>query len=368
MAEQGAGNLVLMSRSGPGDRISAEIDRLRSEGVTIVDWRGDVTDPGAVNRAVEEIQNELPPLKAVVHAAMVIEDDLIAELDGERFDRALRPKILGAWNLHRAVSGIPLDHFICFSSFSALVGGPRQSNYNAGNAFLDALAHHRRSLGLPGLTVNWGALHGAGFLERNQKTADYLDKTGLGSFAVPEALRILRELILRDPGSIGAARVDWQKLSRFSPLVARTPAFAPLASDRSRDPSGLSVRARALSAPSGEREDLIGEFLAEKVAGVLGVEPNQVDRSTPITNLGLDSLMAVELVNCVESDLGMNVPMGNLMSGPDVTELSAVIIAMLELDQEGENPDGGTFAGLSAPPAPPCESARCREYGVSVVR
>ncbi len=167
MARHGAESLILMSRGGPrGNAEQASIDQLRENGVNVVDARGDVTQPADVRRVVQDIQDSHPPLRGVVHGAMVLDDDFLVDLDDERFTKVMHPKMLGAWNLHQETLGIPLDHFICFSSFSDVAGGARQANYNAGNFFLDCLAFYRRGQGLPALTFNWGGISARGlFIE-----------------------------------------------------------------------------------------------------------------------------------------------------------------------------------------------------------
>ena len=114
----------------------------------------------------------MPPLRGIIHAAMVLDDGILTQLTAERFSSVMSPKIAGAWNLHTASAKLPLDHFIMFSSVSALVGTAGQANYVAANCFLDALAHYRRAFGMPALSVNWGALDEVGFLARNKKVAE----------------------------------------------------------------------------------------------------------------------------------------------------------------------------------------------------
>lgn len=190
IASHGGRHIVVMSRSGPRqDEATATIERLRSEGLMISDLRGDVSSPADVARVLDTIARELPPLKGVFHGAMVLDDGLIAELDAGRVRNAIAPKMAGAWNLHLATRGMQLDHFVCFSSFSSVVGMIRQSNYNAGNAFLDSLAGYRRARNLPGLTINWGVILGAGYVERTRNTAEVLARAGVGAFQADEALR-----------------------------------------------------------------------------------------------------------------------------------------------------------------------------------
>jgi NADPH:quinone reductase-like Zn-dependent oxidoreductase len=137
LADQGARHLVLMSRSGPRDESAqVRIEQLRAAGVQVLDMRGDVTLKADVERVIAEIQTGPAPLAGVIHAAMALHDELLVNLTEEEFNQALQPKMMGAWHLHEATLVLPLEHFICFSSLSNIVGAVKQANYNAGNAFL----------------------------------------------------------------------------------------------------------------------------------------------------------------------------------------------------------------------------------------
>ncbi|QDS86006.1 Mycocerosic acid synthase [Rosistilla ulvae] len=325
MASQGARNLVLMSRSGPDQASSDAIQRMRDEGICVVDARGDVTDAEAANRVIDTIQADMPELKGVLHAAMVLDDEFISELDVQRFNRVLQPKMLGAWNLHQATLELPLDHFICFSSFSAVIGAPKQSNYNAGNSFLDALAGYRHARNLPGLTVNWGAILGAGFVDRNQKTAEYLDTLGMQAFPVGKALDLLGQLLQRDVPLLSAARVDWQRLSKLSPAITRLPVYAGVVNERGSSRCGSSLPEELKAMPADQWPAFLEDFVAQQVAGVFGSQDQDVDRTRSLTTLGIDSLMAVELVNRLETAAGIRIPMGGLLGGVNVRELSVLL-------------------------------------------
>ncbi len=337
MSRNGARHFALMSRSGPNEESLLKIEALRSSGVQIIDARGDVTSRSDVERVVGEIQKSKAPLIGVIHGAMVLDDEFILELDDERFDRVLLPKMLGAWNLHAATLNIPLEHFISFSSFSAVIGAVKQSNYNAGNVFLDQLSHHRRSLGLPALTFNWGAIEGTGFVARNEKTQQYLEKVGLGATNVEETLYLFSLGVPSDASQLGTARCDWQALARFSPSVSGSNMFVPVV-PRSNSSGGDSMAARILEAPAEKRLGLVEDLIAAQVGAVLGTDAARLDKDTPLTNLGLDSLMAIELVNRIEEKLGMSMPMGSVLNGPNIRDLS---IPVLEKLIEA----GGSFAG-----------------------
>jgi acyl transferase domain-containing protein/NADPH:quinone reductase-like Zn-dependent oxidoreductase/thioesterase domain-containing protein/NAD(P)-dependent dehydrogenase (short-subunit alcohol dehydrogenase family)/SAM-dependent methyltransferase/acyl carrier protein len=331
MAGHGARHLVLMSRTGPRDDAARrDLDELRAAGVTVIDARGDVTREDDVRRVVKENGAGWRPLRGVVHAAMVLDDDSLTALDEARFARVLEPKMAGAWNLHLATRDASLEHFVCFSSFSAVLGGPRQSAYNAGNAFLGALAHFRRAEGLPALTVDWGAIRGAGFVERNQKTGQYLDKIGFGAFPMDEALRIFDRLVSSDVAHIVAARVSWRSLSQLSALVDSSATYAAVARERDTGGGGGSVSAR-LHAAGGveERAALVEDFIASQVTAVFGMAEVKLDRTAPLTSLGLDSLMTVELINRMDTHLGLRIPMGKLLSGPSIKELAQIVLKLI---------------------------------------
>ncbi|HRQ89640.1 MAG TPA: SDR family NAD(P)-dependent oxidoreductase, partial [Bacteroidia bacterium] len=328
MAQNGARHFALMSRSGPNEESLAKIEALRAAGCAVMDARGDVTQRADIDRIVAEIQKGDAPLVGVIHGAMVLDDEFIVELDHARFDKVLLPKMLGAWNLHEATLGIPLEHFISFSSFSAVIGAVKQSNYNAGNVFLDQLAHHRRALGLPALTFNWGALKGAGFVARNEKTEQYLEMVGLGATTMDETLYLFSLGVPTDAVQLGTARCDWGALARFSPSVSGSNMFLPVV-PRSNSGGGDSMAARILEAPSEKRLGMVEDLIAAQVGAVLGTDAARLDKDTPLTNLGLDSLMAIELVNRIEEKLGMSMPMGSVLNGPNIRDLSIPVLEKL---------------------------------------
>lgn len=338
LAKNGARHFALMSRSGPREDALPKIDALKEAGCTVIDARGDVTQQADVERIVQEVQDSGYPLTNIVHGAMVLEDEFIDDLDTATFDKVLLPKVLGAWNLHQASLGMPLENFICFSSFSAVLGAVKQSNYNAGNVFLDQLSYFRQAQGLPGLTFNWGALKGAGFVERNDKTHQYLEAVGLGSTDMDETLTLFGWGVPTRAAQIGTARVDWQLLARFSPAVGSADMFLPVV-PRTSGGGGDSMAARILESPADKRMSMVEDLIAGQVAAVLGTDASRIDKDTPLTNLGLDSLMAIELVNRIEDKLGMAMPMGSVLNGPNIRDLSAPVLEKL-LESAGDLSDG----------------------------
>jgi len=321
-AAHGAENIVMLSRSGPRtDSILEEIEELRNAGLTIRDERVDICDLPALRSAINEIEAEMPPLSGVVHAAMVLDDRLISELDQEAFEAASSPKILGAWNLHVASDHRDLDLFICFSSIATILGSFKQANYNAGNAFMDELCQYRRAQGLPAMSIAWGALAGAGYLEREEATRNYLEAIGMETFRPDEVFSILQKLISLDAAHVAAGKINWGTTMMVAPALKKLPLYKTVVEAGTRQLSSGRFRRMILATPEEQRRSLVEEFFRIQIAEVFGTDPETLDADVPVTNLGMDSLMAIELLNRIENELGIQFPMGNILGGPSIREL-----------------------------------------------
>ena len=300
LAERGAGAIVLNGRRGPDEEASAAISELRSRGAEVRVEICDVTDEEAVGRLVAGVGAEagLPPLGGVIHSVGVLSDGVVANQDWEAFERVLWPKVLGAWHLHRATLDLDLDLFVLFSSFSGVLGNPGQANHAAANVFLDQLASHRRSLGLSGLAIAWGAWLGRGEAEEQRdRIAGRLAAAGGGWMSPQQGLEALERLVRDDATARAVGVVDWSVLGRAS---GRVPGFlAEVVSGAGAEvdwtpPGDLVSQLR--NTPAAEREGLVAAFLQAEVQEVLRLtSPPPLDEG--FFDLGMDSLMAVELRN-----------------------------------------------------------------------
>lgn len=261
---------------------------------------------------------------------MVLEDRFLVEHDPSSFARALDPKVLGAWHLHEATLGDPLEMFLVYSSIAGAVGSPRQSNYAAGNTFMEGLVRYRRAIGLPGIAIEWGALSGSGYVERNEATLAFLEKTGSRALPVERALSRLAEILDRQSDAIAVADIDWPTLARYSPGLAKSPVYRDLPGiGEARSGTRISLEQLRL-APPEHQLTMVEEFLLAQIAAVFGSEAETLDPDVPVTRLGLDSLMAIELLHRIESSLGIAFPMGTLLSGPSVRELAVPVLRSLQ--------------------------------------
>ncbi|MBX3579784.1 MAG: thioester reductase domain-containing protein [Rhizobiaceae bacterium] len=343
MVGLGARHVALMSRSGPRDDDAARIvAELRGQGVQVLDIRGDVTKADDVRRALAEANQPNAPLKGIFHCAMVLNDEFIRDLDEAAFDVGFMPKLAGAWNLHVASRSMALDHFVSFSSLSALLGGMMQSNYNAGNVFLQSLAQHRRAAGLPGLTVDWDLIRGTGFVERDEKTRLYLERVGLRGVWQDEVIEKLQLLMTKDTAGAGVARIDWPKIMQIYSAVRASKPFEAMSAGRGERGQSAWVREELRNAgQASEARAILLEYLVEQVAQVLDADVSQVQVGKPLSQIGLDSLMAVELVHRVEADLDLTLSMGTVMGGSTLRDLAESILRMVRTDSDGE---GGAAA------------------------
>jgi acyl transferase domain-containing protein/acyl carrier protein len=350
MVEQGARRLILLGRAKLPPRSrwnslesgshlarqTAAIRELEDLGASVHLGSADVADEQQLSAFIEQFQAEgWPAIRGVVHAAGVLQDGLLSKLDSAAMNMVLRPKMLGGWLLHRLLRKAPLDFFVVFSSAGSLMGQPGQGNYAAANAFLDALAHHRKDLGLPALSINWGAWAELGFAETagGRSLTSRLALLGIRSMQPERALEAMGRLIREGTPQAAAIPVDWSKYREFYPS-GTVPAFlSELADEAATTPSQavrrVEMRDAILDADPGQRLQLLQTSLSKQVARVLGLSPSQLDIQQPLTNLGLDSLMAVELKNRISTDLGVNVPMVKFLQGFSVAQAATQLLGQL---------------------------------------
>jgi NAD(P)-dependent dehydrogenase (short-subunit alcohol dehydrogenase family)/acyl carrier protein len=336
LARRGARHLVLVGRSGPSVSAQTALDSMRHRGVEVQICQADVADRDGMQRALCIARN-MGPLRGLVHAAMVLDDAAIERLTEERMWKAMAPKLLGSWNLHVLTAEDPLDFFVMFSSFTSMIGNPGQANYVAGNAFLDALAYYRKARGLPALTVNWGMVGEVGHVANSPDISQRFDRLGATMMPVAETLDALEELIASAAVQIGVAQIEWKGLLRLmpSPVPAR---FAALAGDIAEEAnSGESSRVHdILDAEAAALPGLLESYLRDHLARAMGTAPARIDAQQSLLSLGLDSLIALELRNRINSDFGFNVPLTRIMQSTSLSAFAAYIAEHLLPEQRNK--------------------------------
>ncbi len=334
MADRGARHLVLLSRSGcKSIADGAAVNAMRELGVKVVVAKKDVTDPTALTRLLERIAGEIPPLAGVIHGAAVLDDATIPTMDLARFERAFGPKAQGAWNLHATTvaAGAELDFFVMLSSISSVLGLYGQINYAAANHFQDALAQHRRQHGLPATAVNLGVLGGyAGMSQGADDVIGLLDSHGMSAMSLGDVLTKLEAALVQQPTQRMTARLDWNRFRTAYPHLVCDSRFLGLMSDaalaQGARKTGSGLRATLAESEPDERRARLLQELRAALARVLGVQPEQLDTSTSIDSLGLDSLMLTQLRNWILRALDVNLPLIKLLKGPSLETLATELL------------------------------------------
>jgi myxalamid-type polyketide synthase MxaE and MxaD len=334
----GARHLVLAGRAG-SDGKEQVVRELEAAGANLLSVRADAASAGDVARMLREIAEKMPPLGGVIHAAGVLDDGVLTQQSLARLRKAMDPKVLGAWNLHHLTKDLPLDFFVEFSSAASLVGSPGQANYAAGNAFLDALAHHRRALGLPALSINWGAWGGG--MAESAATRRRLEAFGVEAIDPARGLSLLAQMLSGGfPAQIGVFPVNWSKYR--TQLHHGVPALLEYLVTAAPAPARAAARELLDSVLRAEPEQALRHFVRGELAAVLGVaDPARVPTKQGFFEIGMDSLMAVELLQRLESSLGLKLPASLAIDYPNVEALANYLAARVI-----------PTAAPSAPPAP----------------
>ncbi|MFI6492385.1 SDR family NAD(P)-dependent oxidoreductase [Streptomyces sp. NPDC050564] len=329
LAEHGVPRLLLTSRQGLGDPraadVTAELTALGAEAEVVA---CDIADAAAVAGVLGGIGDELP-LRGVVHCAGILADGVVAELTPERLAEVLRPKVDGAAHLHRLTADTPLDLFLLISSAAGVVGNPGQSNYAAANVFLDQLAHHRRSLGLPGVSVSFGAWAGEGLAAEH---ADLERMARLGHRALtPDQGRDLVALSLRRGAPhLVAWALDLPRLRDNPATTGGTSAAlwrSLLPAPRTGRDSGDGLAERLARLPEAERAERVLALVRDEASRALGLpSPESVRPDQPLRELGMDSVTAVELRNRIGTRIGAKLPATLLFDHPTSTRLAAYLL------------------------------------------
>lgn len=347
LADHGVRSLALVGRRGAETPGAAEaIAALEARGVAVQAYACDITDAKAVAHVVKQVDSAAAPLVGVLHAAMVIDDKLIANLDAGSVDAVLRPKLVGAWNLHHATLDLPLEHFVLYSSITTSIGNPGQANYVAANAALEGLAELRRRLGLPAASIGWGPIGDVGYLTRNTTVRDSLgQRLGKPPLSAQQALGQLPR-VLAEGSSRAVANFDWNVLARLLPS-ASSARFAIL--NRSRKQVSLAdedmdLRALIASKQPDEVAAIVKRLVIEEVAQILAINADRIDPARSLHDLGLDSLMAVELALGLEQRLGIPLPVMMLNESPTVEKVTQRIVDKLLGSADGGEASASTLA------------------------
>ena len=290
-------------------------------------------------------------MAGIFHAAGTLDDGVLLQMNQERMLRVMKSKVAGAWNLHEASLALesPPDHFVLFSSAASLLGSRGQGNYAAANAWLDTLAHFRMQQGLPCISVNWGPWGEVGMAAQLDELATrrMLDM-GWSPLATEDGMHLLHTLLGSELSQAGVLPLEFSRFIQQYPTKS-VPAYyenvASLSGDREEGAtpgSGTALVKQILESDTGERRGVVEDFLQKKVCALIGLSSDdKPDKTAQFPELGIDSLLHMELRSEITRDLNISLPVAQFLDNPSIEALSELVIRQLALSSvSGDGADG----------------------------
>lgn len=363
LADNGAQHLVLMGRSSPSSEAESTIRAMEAAGAQVKIFQGDISKIEDVKRLIEEIKQSMPPLRGIIHSAGLLDDASLLRQEWSKFARVMAPKVDGSWYLHNLTLDAPLDFFILYSSTAALLGSPGQSNHSSANTFMDALAHHRQSRGLPALSINWGIWSQIGSAAE-RKADEWMLSQGIGTITPESGKQILNQVFAQEKAQIAVLPIEWGTyLSQFktapvwlSRLVEEArkkgtrnkPSTASQPKVSTSQTSNKAWREKLTNVPPNQQRQYLLEHINIQVVKAIGLDAGQqIDPRQPLNELGLDSLMAVELRNILTSSLQLerSLPATLVFDYPTINALTDYLahdVLKMEAKKAEEKATAGT--------------------------
>ncbi len=366
LVDRGARHLVLIGRNGPSAIGLEAVERMRACGADVKLVRADVSDRGAMECVFKNIP-AAKPVKGVLHAAGVLEDHSLLEQNSATLCKVMRPKWLGAWNLHRLTSHYDLDFFVLFSSAAVTLGSPGQTNYAIANAMLDALATYRRSLDLPALSIQWGPWRSAGMAEKLKTEQSDI---GLGRIEPADGFAALETLLTSEETVAAVLPVlSLKRLINTRPagtsalfsLLAETDNHPP---KRDKEDNQQDFCQALLSAAAEERRAMLMEHLRQQTVQILSLPLHvKIDQDEALHDLGLDSLMAVELRNALMTSLRRQLSPTMVLDYPSLRTLTDFLLAEISEGRKPSNAADRVSEDISAMSDSEAETLLLAELG-----
>jgi acyl transferase domain-containing protein/NAD(P)-dependent dehydrogenase (short-subunit alcohol dehydrogenase family)/SAM-dependent methyltransferase len=340
LVERGSRTLCLVGRRAPQLEAQLAIRRMEARGARVTTHQADVSRKQDLQRVFDDLSRIGTPLKGVVHAAGVFENSALRQTDADSFARVLSPKVEGAWALHELTAAMDLDFFVMFSSIASVLGAPGQASYGAANSFLDALAHFRRSRGLPAVSINWGAWSEVGTVAGARASA-YLTELGAGFFSAQEGLELLELSLAGDRAQFTATLMNWDQARR---TLRANDAFLSEVEGMHPAPVGASAVSAELvetleRTKADQRPTVLLDEVRRRACTVMGLAPDHpIGPDRALSDMGLDSLMAVELRNALSTAIGKLLPSTLVFSYPSTAAIAGYLASQMDPEPRTEAP------------------------------
>lgn len=336
LVDAGAGRVILNGRSEPGDEQRAVLAELQSRAEIAVVC-GDIAAAGVAERLVATAEDGHRRLRGIAHGAAVIDDSLVLSMSRESLQRVWGPKAAGALRLHQASAGRELDWWVGFSTTASLLGSAGQGAYACASAWLDALVHWRHAAGMPAAVINWGPWSEVG-------VAQSLVGSPLDPISPGEGVAAMAALLATDRCRTGVTRLRADRAMVAFPEIRNLGYFANVVAELDLAGEGgdwAGPGALCELDPAAARA-AVRERLCSRIAAVMGyADRSAIDTATPLTELGMDSLMAVRIRNTTRADFGIEPPVAMILQGATLQDLTVDVIRQLGLAEPAEDPERG---------------------------
>ncbi len=341
LIREGARYIALLARRTPSGETLRQIEELKSSGSHVAILHGDVSEAASLATALRTLPPNFPPVRGIVHAAGVLEDRLIRDLDSTSLQIPMMPKVDGAWHLHELTKEWDIDFFLLFSSIASVLGSPGQANYSAANGFLDAFAVWRRSQGLPATVINWGPWAESGMAAK-EGISRSLEARGLRLLPPALAITALEQILRASPPQVVVVDASWSRVQqsmggRRLPILEKLGDFGTSETAAAKAEVDHAFLVQLREAEPGKRVKLLEQYFARELARIMGLEPGGIDPEVPLSALGLDSLMAMELKNNLEARLNFTLPVATFVENPSISSLAHAAANVLS-EKIGESP------------------------------
>ncbi len=337
LINRGAKHLALLSRTGVQSNESQEvIDGFIKQGINIRIDLCDVANAIELQRVLREINNSEFPLKGVVHAAMVLDDCTVKNMTMDSLNKVLRPKILGAWNLHNLTLEQKLDFFVLYSSATTAIGNPGQGNYVLANYYLEALAKYRTECGLRALAVSWDAISDTGYLARNQDLhGRFTEKLGIEGITSEQAFEKLEKLLSADEAHAIVIKPNWSRMKRSLP-IANSSLFSEVmhAVDENDIYEGEDILTLLDGLSDSEKQLVIVNILNAEISRILHIPVEKIEQHRPVQEIGVDSLMGMELATAINTRFGIDIPLMILANNITIDGLATRLVKALDVEEQ----------------------------------
>ncbi|GJE18477.1 L-threonine 3-dehydrogenase [Methylobacterium marchantiae] len=335
LADRGARHIVLVGRKGASSPEAKQVVAdLAVRGIGVAAMACDITSRKAVDDLLDEVESDGRRLAGVIHGAMVLQDGLIANLDADALDAVIRPKVVGAEHLDAATRDRELDYFVVFSSATTFIGNPGQGAYVAANGFMEGLARRRRAQGLPALAVAWGAIGDVGVLARNRAVMETLaGRVGVTPMDARRSLDLMAEALegqgsSPDDAVLAIASMHWGK-ARERLATLRSPSYGDLGSEQQAEAgtvTAIDIGGLLKTEDLDTVRKTVSDAIVEDIARILRLPKDDISRVRHLSEIGLDSLMGVELGASLQERFALDAPPSGISSGLTVVELAETLI------------------------------------------